>query len=197
MKRLLSIIALISMAIFMGSCATTGPGQVDVSQYKPPVIKLVLFEVPQYDGFWYYAKAVKPTKGKEDDRGAPLPMSFLFSIENPNPFPLVLEGVNFTVAFDKDFDVVTVANHDTYLIPAQSKDHVRFNTMITVRSTFLSLMATGGFKLKAKNIDPWQALEKWWTKVPELGVPIDIKDGAFNFKVGKETKVVSFAAPVK
>lgn len=193
-KKYLGLLSIMVCLSFVAACATTPAGQPDTSKFVNPTVKLERFEVPQYDGYWYYSKDVKPTKGDPGDRGAPLPMSFLFSIQNPNPYPIAVEGITFTVAFDKDFDVVTLNDSETYLIPANSTDYVKMTTMITARSAFLSLMATGGFKLKEKNMDPWQALEKWWKGVPDLKVPVTIKDGAFTFKVGNATKVVAFKA---
>ncbi|MFH0844765.1 MAG: hypothetical protein V1930_04760, partial [Pseudomonadota bacterium] len=80
-------ILLCGLVVVFASCAgvMTSP---TASNFKDPVITLASFEVPQYDGYWYYAKAVKPTKGDPDDRGAPLPMSFVFNIQNPNPYPV-------------------------------------------------------------------------------------------------------------
>jgi hypothetical protein len=176
----------ICIALVMASCAgmQTKPTE---ANFKAPVIKLESFEVPQYDGWWYYAKAVKPTKGDPDDRGAPLPMSFLFSIENPNTYPVLLEGVKFTVAFDKDFDLITYNNNDANWIPAGKTNQVRVTTMITGRSALLSLM-------KEKGWSAWDALERWWKGVPEYTVPVTVKEGAFMFKADGLVKVLPFQA---
>ncbi|OQY48639.1 MAG: hypothetical protein B6240_04420 [Desulfobacteraceae bacterium 4572_87] len=111
--------------------------------------------VPQYDGYWYFSKKTKPTKGEAGDRGAMLPLSFLFNIENKNPYPILLNGMTFTVLVDKEFELVTYNNDDEYWIPAGKTDQIRATTLITVRSALLSLLVTGGFKLKAKGVSPW------------------------------------------
>jgi hypothetical protein len=160
--------------------------------FKDPIITLQEFMVPQYDGYWYYSNKVEPTKGKAGDRGAPLPMTFLFSIENPNPYPVLLDGFKFTAGFDYDFDLVTVNNQDSYWIPAGKTQQVRATTMITVRSALLSLLVTGGFKLKEKGWNAWQALEKWWTGVPDNSVPVHVHEGAFTFSVDGVTKVLPY-----
>lgn len=157
-----------------------------------PTVTLELFEVPQYDGYWYFGKNVAPTKGEAGDRGAPLPMSFLFSVNNPNPYPVQLSDYKFTVAFDGDFELVTVANMDTIWIPGGKTSHVRATTMITARSALLSLMVTGGFKLKDKGWSPWDALERWWKGVPDYSVPVSVKEGAFTFSADGKTMVVPF-----
>ena len=166
----------------------------DPANFKDPSIRLASFEVPQYDGFWYFSKKVAPTKGDVGDRGAPLPMSFLFDIQNPNPYPVLLEGFRFTVAFDSDFQVVTLNIQDAYWIPAGMTDQVRVTTMITVRSALLSLLVTGGFKLKDRGWNAWQTLERWWKGVPEYTVPVTVMEGAAMFSANDFTRVLPFAA---
>jgi hypothetical protein len=164
------------------------------SGFQDPMISLEMMEVPQYDGYWYFAASVKPTKGDAGDRGAPLPMSFLFNIHNPNPYPVLLEGIQFTVALDGEFDVVTVNAQDENWIPAGKTDQVRATTMVTARSVLLSLMVTAGFKLKEKGWSPWDALERWWKGVPEYSVPVTVKEGAFSFVCDGQAKVLPFEA---
>jgi len=193
-KKLIWMTVLIfGMALVLASCAgmKTKP---TAQNFKAPVISLESFEVPQYDGYWYFSKKVKPTKGDAGNRGAPLPMSFLFNITNPNPYPVLLDGFKFTVAFDKDFDLITYNNQDSYWIPAGKTDQVRATTLITTRSALLSLLVTGGYKLKARGWSPWQALERWWKGVPNYSVPITVKEGAFTFRADGVEKVVPFQA---
>lgn len=193
MKNRLAILAVLitALAFVMVGCVTTRPSE---SNFKTPILTLEMFEVPQYDGFWYYAKAVEPTKGKGDDRGAPLPLSFLFSVNNPNPYPVLLDGIRFTVAFDKDFELVTVNNQDKIWIPAGKTSDVRCTTMITARSALLSLLVTGGFKLQEKGISAWDALERWWVGVPDYSVPVTLKEGSAVFKANGVTRVVQVEA---
>jgi hypothetical protein len=192
-KRLALIIALLFVAaVAFTACATMGKPTAE--NFQTPVISLESFEVPQYDGYWYYAGSVKATKGEHGDHGAPLPMSFLISIKNPNPYPIMLEGITYTVAFDKEFDLYSGNNNDTYWIPADVTDHVRLTTMITVRSALLSLLVTGGYKLKEKGWSAWDALQRWWDGVPNGTIPVTIKDCTFTFKADGVTKAVPFVA---
>ena len=193
-KRLALMTAFIfGLGVLLSSCAGIKGNSTD-SDFKAPVITLESFEVPQYDEYWYFSKNVKPTKGAVGDRGAPLPMSFLLNIENPNRYPILLEDFRFTVAFDGEFDLVTVNNQDSYWIPAEKIDQVRATTMITVRSALLSLLVTGGYKLKARGWNPWQALERWWKGVPEYSVQVSMKEGSATFRANGVTKVVAFEA---
>ncbi|MBC8459198.1 MAG: LEA type 2 family protein [Deltaproteobacteria bacterium] len=196
-KSIILLTALMfGMGLIFASCVGVQVKPTAVN-FKAPVITLESFEVPQYDGYWYYGGKTKPTKGKAGDHGAPLPMSFLFNVKNPNPYPILLDGYKFTVAFDEVFDLVTVNNMDSYWIPAGKTTHVRATTLITVRSGLLALLVTGGYKLKAKKISAWQALEKWWDGASGYAIPITVHEGAFTFKANGVMKILPFKATFK
>jgi hypothetical protein len=194
MRKTLFIVTLsiIAMALLFSSCAMFG-GRPSASNFEDPMITLESFMVPQYDGFWFYGAKSKPALGKAGNHGAPLPMTFLFNIKNPNDYPVMLDGYQFTVAFE-GFDLVTVNNNDESWIPPGATNQVRATTMITVRSAQLSLLVAGGFKLKAKKMKWSQALEKWWTGIPDFSVPVTVHEGAFSFSAGKVNKVIPFKA---
>jgi hypothetical protein len=192
-KRLaLMTVLLFGLAVVFASCAALQ--KPTEANFKDPKITLESFMVSQYDGYWYYGSKIKPTKGKAGNHGAALPMSFLFNVNNPNPYPILLDGFRFTVAFDKEFDLVTVVNQDSIWIPSGKTQQVRASTLITVRSALLSLLVTGGFKLKAKGISPWDALEKWWVGVPDYSVPVTAHEGSATFRADGVTKTVPFKA---
>jgi len=161
------------------------------ANFAAPTIALESIEVPQYDGYWVYSK-MTPTKGKGGG-SAPLPLAVTFNITNPNTYPVLLDGYKFTIAFE-EFDMVTVNGYDTQWIPAGKTNQLRANTMITPGTAVLTLLVTGGFKLKAKGIDAWAALEKWWTTIPDMAFPINIHEGAFTFTANGVTKTTGFKA---
>jgi len=82
------------------------------SNFQTPVVTLNSVEVAHYWGWWYYAKKIEPTKGTAGDYGAPLDLAFVFDIENPNLYPVMMENLKFTVAFEA-FDLNTVASMET------------------------------------------------------------------------------------
>ena len=198
MKKLKKMIWIFILGLFLGSCSFLQKQNVQsnenlkIKEINPPKIHLVSFMVPEYDGFWYYSKKIKPTKGEPGDRGAPLPMNFVFEIANPNPFPIQLNGFRFTVSVE-GFDLITVNDNNLYWIPAKRIDHISITTMITVRSALLNLLVTGGFKLKKMGRTPWQALERWWEKLPLLEIPVIVKDGRANFEAFGLKKVATFS----
>jgi hypothetical protein len=85
----ITTVLILGMAFLLSSCAMF-MGKPSESNFKAPVITLESFMVPQYDGFWFYGAKTKPGLGKGGNHGAPLPMTFLFNIENPNNYPIQL-----------------------------------------------------------------------------------------------------------
>ena len=190
-KSTVLLIALIfGIGALFASCAglQTKP---TVANFKAPVIALEMIEVPQYDGYWVYSK-IKPTKGKGGG-SAPLPLAVTFNITNPNPYPVLLDGYKFTIAFE-EFDMVTVNGYDTQWIPAGKTNQLRGSTMITVGTAVGNLLVTGGFKLKDKGTNAWAALEKWWTTIPDMAFPINIHEGSFTFTADGVSKTLPFKA---
>jgi hypothetical protein len=195
-KLVLLVMMIFAFGVVFASCAGMQV-KPTAANFKSPVITLSSFEVPEYDGYWYYGGKVKPTKGDAGDRGAPLPMSFLFDVQNPNDYPVLLDGITFTVAFDNDFQLITLSNTDSHWIPAGKTNQIRIDTMITARSALLSLLVTSGYKLKERGWSPWDALERWWRGIPDYSVPVKVTEGAFTFKADGLVKVLPFEAEVK
>ena len=96
-----------------------------------PKIVLETVEVPQYYGYWYFSNKVEPTNGKAGNYGAPLPMAFVFNIENPNSVPILLDGFQFSISFE-EFDVNTVFAVETQWIPAGKTNQLRVHAMFDV-----------------------------------------------------------------
>src|SRR4030042_5709302 len=97
--------------------------------FKPPVVTLSRVEVAHYWGYWFYGSKIEVTRGKAGNNGAPLDLNFIFDIKNPNPYPVALESLNFTVAFE-DFDLNTVGSQEVMWIPAGKTNELRVSAML-------------------------------------------------------------------
>jgi LEA14-like dessication related protein len=189
---ILNCLSVLSIVALLAGCAgmTAKPTKQD---FKAPVVTLDSMEVAHAFGYWYFSKKVQPTKGKSDNVGAPLNLAFVFNIENPNEYPVKMESLKFTIAFE-EFDLNTVSSMDTMWIPAGKTNQLRVNAHFDVRQSLLSLLVTGGFKLKEKGTNAWAQLEKWWTEIPQYSVPVHVKGGAAVFKADGLTQVATFEA---
>jgi hypothetical protein len=57
----------------------------------------------------------------------------------------------------------------------------------------LSLLVTGGFKLKERGTNVWAQLEKWWLNAQEYSLLIDVKEGSAIFKADGLMNVTGFS----
>jgi len=182
---------ILSVSLLVGCAGMTAKPTEE--NFQDPVITLDSMEVAHAFGYWYFSKKVKPTKGNPDNIGAPLELKFTFNIQNPNKFPVMLEDFKFTIAFE-EFDLNTVNSTATQWIPAGATNQIMVPAHFDVRQSLLSLLVTGGFQLKAKNMNAWSQLEAWWTGIPDYSVPVHVKGGSAVFKADSVVKVATFNA---
>ena len=189
--NILTFMSVIMMAALLFSCAAMQkPSE---SNIKDPVISLSHVEVPYYTGYYYFGNKVVPTKGKPGNYGAPMMLAFIYEINNPNGYPVMLDGFSFSVLFD-DFEVNTVSSPEAMWIPAGKTNELRVPAIFDTRQTLLTLLLPGAMKLKEKKLSPWAALEKWWIGAPDFSFPVSATGGAAVFQAGGVTKVIPFEA---
>jgi hypothetical protein len=186
-----TVLSLLVIIAFLSGCAVFG--KPTESNLKDPVISLDHVEIPYYVGYYYFSSKVKPTKGKAGNYGAPMQLAFIFEINNPNSYPVMLEDFKFSVMFE-DFEVNTVDSPETMWIPAGKTNQLRVPAMFDTRQTLLTLLLPGAMKLKEKKMSPWTALEKWWIGAPDFSFPISASEGSAVFKAGGIVRVVPFSA---
>ncbi|MFW6146892.1 MAG: hypothetical protein ACOC6B_00690 [Thermodesulfobacteriota bacterium] len=191
-KYAILLIALLAgMGMVLASCATmqTKPTS---ANFKAPMVALESVQVTQYNGYWYYSAGVKPTKGNAGANSAVLPLQFIFTISNPNSFPVKLDGFGFTVQFE-DFDVNMVNAFETQWIPPGKTNQIAVYSITDVHQVLLSLLVPNAFKVKEKGTDAWTLLDKWWNGIPAYNIPINVKGGSATFVADDLQKVVSFS----
>ena len=182
--------SVVVLGTFLLACATAPtPTKKD---FQAPVVTLNSVEMPYYTGWWYYDVKVQPTKGNAGKYGAPLALAFVFDIQNPNEYPVMMDGFTFTVAFD-GIDVNTVNSLETQWIPAGKTNQVRVMAITDARAALLSLLVTGGFKLKERETNVWAQLENWWLAAKDYSLSIEVKEGAAIFKADGVMNVASFS----
>jgi hypothetical protein len=189
-KTALMIAFFFTAGLIFISCAgmQTKPTE---ANFKPPVVSLDSVQVTQYNGYWYYDGKITPVKGKPGANSAMLPMAFLFNIANPNDYPVKLDGFGFTVAFE-GFEVNLVNAFETQWIPAGKTNQLSVMSIVDVQQVLLSLLIPSYEQVKAKNTNAWALLEKWWTEIPNITVPIGVEKGAATFTADGVEKIVPF-----
>jgi hypothetical protein len=180
-KRLALMIAFFfCMGLMFMSCAgvETKPSE---ASFKAPTVKLDSIQVSYYEGFWYYGKA-QPEMGKAPAGGgsSPVGLDFVFEITNPNSFPVKYESSSFFLFFE-DYELRVVNDSNAMWIPPGKTNSKVLNVTLTPFSTYAKFLLASK-ELAAKRGDqPWQKIEEWWNKLPDMSFRIDLKDGNFTF----------------
>ncbi len=189
-------ILIVVLSLFFAGCAgmQTQPNE---NNFKAPVVTLNYVEVAHYWGWWYFKKTIAPTVGATGDYGAPLDLAFVFDIQNPNDYPIAMESLKFSIAFE-EFDLNTVSSEETQWIPAGKTNQLRVHAMFDGQQSLLSLLVTGGFKLKDKGLEPGPAgalkqIAQWWEGIPEFSFPVHVKEGTAIFSAGNVSRPVTFS----
>jgi hypothetical protein len=177
------------IAAVISGCATTPSGK----NFQPPTVTLSHVEVPYYTGYYYLSSKVTPTKGTAGNYGAPMMMAFIFDIENPNKYPVELDGFKFSVLFE-EFEVNTVSSTETMWIPEGKTNQLRVPAIFDTRQTLLTLLLPGAMKIKERGQSPWAVLEAWWTGAPDFAFPVGVSEGSAVFKAGDIVEVTAFEA---
>ena len=187
---LLTGLGILIIAALTGCVSVRMP---DENNFKDPLIGLDHVEISYYAGYYYFSNEVRPTRGKADNYGAPLLMTFVYKIHNPNLYPIMLDGFSFAVKFE-GIKVNNVISPVALWIPDGKTNLLRVPAMFDTRQTLLALIMPEAAKLNDKKVSPWEALEKWWTGAPDFSYPITVTEGSAVFRAGHVIRAVPFAA---
>jgi len=182
------LIVLVMTVSLLGCAAMQKPSE---SNFKDPVVTLDYVDVAHYFGWWYYAPNVEPTKGEAGHNAAPLDYAFIFNLENPNSYPIMLESLKFACTLD-GFEVNSGYSFEPMWIPAGKTNQLKVEVLFDPRGTMMSLGIVAGLELKEKGMDLWSALERIWTKAPDFDFPVGVIQGSAIFEAGGITRGVAF-----
>jgi len=189
-KIIFKILSIIYILALVSGCA--GVRTPDENNFRDPLIGLDHVEISYYTGYYYFSSEVTPTRGKADNYGAPLLLTFVYKIHNPNLYPIMLDGFSFAVKFE-GFKVNNVISPVAMWIPDGKTNLLRVPAMFDTRQTLLTLIMPEAAKLNHKKMSPWDALEKWWTGAPDFSYPISATEGSAVFRAGDVVRAVPFA----
>lgn len=185
----LIILGVFVFAVLLSGCA--GMQRASESNFKTPVVTLDYIDVAHYFGWWYYSPKVEPTKGKAGHNSAPLDYAFVFSIENPNSFPVELTDFKFACVLD-GYELNSGYSSETMWIPAGKTNQLKVEVMYDFSGALYSLLIVAGQELKEKGIGAVDEIEKIWTQAPDFSFPVGVKQGSAVFKADGLTKVATF-----
>ena len=157
------------------------PTQSTAANFEAPEVMLDYIQIDYWEGFWHYGKA-KVDKGKAPKFGgsSPVTLDFVFEITNPNTFPVMLESSQFFLYFD-DYELRVVNDNNQMWIPAGKTNAKVLHVTLTATTTWAKFLLAGKELALKRGDEPWAKVEQWWTELPDMTFPIDLKEGSFTF----------------
>lgn len=193
-KRLALIVSmLLCMSLVLVSCVgvQTKPTE---ANFKAPSVKLDSVQIDYYSGFWTYGKAaVEKGTAPQFGGSSAVTLLFVFEIKNPNDYPIRYDSGSFYLFFD-DYELRVVNDNNPMWVPAGMTNTKVLSVTIDAVTTWGKFLLAGKQLAMERKDDPWKKVEGWFTKLPEMSFPIDIKDGQFAFSANGLTRAVAVKA---
>jgi len=182
MRRLLLILSLIVLVVWgiMG-CK---PGLLPTEDLGKPKVMLERVEVA---GTFPWSDP--PARN-------PLALAFVFNIENPSGYTVMLDNIKFAYSFEVNPDYyvemnVPVAYDRIYFSPKTTSQYRIVNILDSAVITG-KLMVTQGAKLQALDIKPIDLIKNWYSKIGDFAFGIKLGEGMAVFNTEKGDVFVPF-----
>ncbi len=186
----LSLIFFVSMGLALQGCETmetVGPAQ-QAGPAKAPVVKLERVEVNHIQPFFIaprinFKDCNNPGRVGGYGYTSTMSLAYVFHIQNPNSFPVMLDELRFTTAFE-DFDVNMPTVYEDQWIPPGKTNELRVVVVQEAQATIASLAVGGLAAQRIQKMGTKQAglVKKWWDTVGDQGFPIKVKNGVALFQ---------------
>lgn len=172
---------LIIMVLFL----LTGAGIVGCA--APPIKPEV--DLARVDVAGYFPYAPPPTR-------VPLVLAFIFTINNPNDFEVMLEDMKFTVSFEaapgEYFALITPMVYETMYIPPKTTNQLRVVAVLDSAVVPGNLAVTSGYRLLALGLKPPDVVKNWWEQIGDFTFGIRVTEGTAEFKSRKGDFLATF-----
>ncbi len=190
-KMVLMTVLIFGLGVILASCAGMQVKPTEAN-FKAPAITIDSIQLSYYTGFWTYGKA-KVALGKVPKFGgsSAVTLVFVFNIENPNPYPVLLEGAQFFLFFD-DYELRIVKDDNEMWIPSGKTNQKVLHVTLDPVTTWGKFLLAGKQLAQERGDKPWGKVSQWWVGLPDMSFPIDLKEGSFSFSSNGISKTVGY-----
>lgn len=163
------------------------------AKMKAPVIKLERVEIATLTPFYVkprigYKSEKEPGKTGGYGYSSILGIAYIFAIENPNRQDIMLDDLNFTVAFE-GFDVHMAQVYEDMWIPGKGffgkpkTNYLRVHLNHAALPAIANLLVGSIWAAKVKEMGTTQGalVKKWWDTIGDFEFPIGVKNGVAVF----------------
>jgi hypothetical protein len=183
MRRLLIFLSLVALAVW--GITACKPGLLPTDEAGKPKITLERVEVMSY-----FPWVDLPAR-------TPLALGFVFNVNNPSGYNIMLDNIKFTVSFeaapDKYIEIATPTYYDRIYFPPNTTSQYRIVSIMDSVTIRLTLLVAQAPKIQALNLKPDDVIKNWYSKIGDLfGFGIKISEGMAVFNTEKGDIFVPF-----
>jgi hypothetical protein len=126
----------------------------------------------------------------------PLALGFVFNINNPSRYNIMLDNMKFAFSFEVTPDTYIEINvpfsYDRIYFPPNTTSQYRIVSMIDSSMVNRKLLITQGAKLQSLNLTPVDVLKNWYDKIGDFSFGIKVSEGMAVFSSDKGDIFVPF-----
>ncbi|MBI5966692.1 MAG: hypothetical protein HY882_02370 [Deltaproteobacteria bacterium] len=126
----------------------------------------------------------------------PLVLGFVFNINNPSGYNVVLENFKFAFSFevakDKYIELNIPTVYDRVYFPAKTTSQYRVVSLVDSAVIVGKLAVAEGPLLQSLKLNPVDVIKDWYAKVGDFAFGIKVGEGQASFSTEKGDIIVSF-----
>jgi hypothetical protein len=189
MRRLLTVLTALLLAVVFASASALALDKPEIALDKVEIASIQPFFVKPRIG--YKSEKEPGTVGKYG-YSATMNVAYVLKITNPNPEPVMLDHLQFTIKFE-GFEVNTVNVYEDQWIPGGKDNQLRVIATNEAFPTIVSLMvgAENVQRVQDMKTSAGALVSKWWKSIADFSFPIEIVNGTAVFldEEGNEMRV--------
>jgi hypothetical protein len=182
MRKALLIMIMAIFAVWgMSGCK---PGLLPTDEAGKPKITLERVEVMSY-----FPWVDLPAR-------TPMALGFVFNVNNPSGYNVMLDNIKFTVSFgvapDKYIEIATPMYYDRIYFPPHTTGQYRIVSIMDSVTMRLTLLVAQAPKIQALNLKADDVIKDWYSKIGDFGFGVKISEGMAVFTTDKGDVFVPF-----
>jgi hypothetical protein len=167
-----------------GGMTACKPGLLPTEDFGKPKISLERVEVQSY-----FPWADLPTR-------TPMILGFVFNVQNPSGYKIMLDNIKFTVSFeaapDQYIEINTPVAYDQIYFAANTTSQYRMVSIMDSMTMNLTLLVAQAPKIQALKLKPADVIKNWFAKIGDHSFGIKVSEGMAVFASEKGDIFVPF-----
>jgi hypothetical protein len=126
----------------------------------------------------------------------PMVLGFVFNVENPSGYKVLLENFKFAVSFEaapgKYIEISIPTYYDQIYFAPNTKNQYRVVSVMDSMTMNLTLLVAQAPKIHALNLNRVDVIKNWYAKIGDFAFGIKVGEGQATFSTEKGDIIVPF-----